>query len=182
MSTDNTQDQARNLKRELAIRWTRAYPMVSVYVRSMIFKLHDAEDVIQDIAVAVAENFDQFDQSREIMPWIMGIARHKVVDYIRAAANPQPTFDSHTMQQISEAFTSIENESGDMREALDKCISRLKKRPRHVLELRYLREMTISDIAERLDLSSNAIYVMLHRIRSVLAECIEKKTSIEWGL
>jgi RNA polymerase sigma-70 factor, ECF subfamily len=164
----------------MAIHWNRAYPMVSAYVRSMIFSLHDAEDVIQEVAVAVAENFDQFDQTKELMPWVMGIARHKVVDHIRSKGRRRQGFDDPTMQHISEAFESIASESDNMKEALDDCMRQLKNRPRHVLELRYLREMGISDIAERMGLSSNAIYVMLHRIRTALAQCIQGKIDIRW--
>ncbi len=164
----------------MAIHWMRAYPMVSAYVRSMIFSLHDAEDVIQEVAAAMAENFDQFDQSKALMPWVMGIARHKVVDHIRAKGSAQQTFDGPTMQQISKAFESIEGESDELKIALEDCMRQLKKRPRHVLELRYLREMDIADISERMGLSSNAIYVMLHRIRTSLSQCIQSKTHIGW--
>ena len=153
---------------------------MSAYVRSMIFSLHDAEDVIQEVAVAVAESFDQFDQSRPLTPWVMGIARNKVVDHIRAKGRGQLTLDEPTMQQVSQAFESIERESDDMKQALADCMRRLKTRPRHVLELRYLREMQISEISERMGLSSNAIYVMLHRIRTSLAQCIQGKVSIRW--
>jgi len=162
------------------VHWTRAYPMISAYVRSMIFSLHDAEDVIQEVAVAVAESFDQFDQSKALMPWVMGIARHKVVDHIRTKGRNPLTFDNDTMGQISEAFESIERESDHMKKALDDCMRQLKERPRHVLELRYLREMDISDISQRMGLSTNAIYVMLHRIRTSLALCIQGKTNIQW--
>ncbi len=164
----------------MAIHWMRAYPMVSAYVRSMIFSLHDAEDVIQEVAAAMAESFDQFDQSKALMPWVMGIARHKVVDHIRAKGSVRQVFDDPAMQQISNAFESIEGESEDMKIALDDCMRQLKQRPRHVLELRYVREMDIADISERMGLSSNAIYVMLHRIRTSLSECIQSKTQLGW--
>ena len=154
--------------------------MVCAYVRSTIFSFHDGEDVIQEVAVAMAENFDQFDPSKALMPWVMGIARHKVVDHIRAKGSCRPTFDDQTMQEISHAFESIQDESDGMKKALDDCIKQLKSRPRHILELRYLREMNISDISQRMGLSSNAIYVMLHRIRTTLAQCIQGKTHIQW--
>jgi len=89
-------------------------------------------------------------------------------------------FDDPAMQQISNAFESIEGESDEIKIALDDCMRQLKKRPRHVLELRYLREMDISDISERMGLSSNAIYVMLHRIRTSLSQCIQSKTQLGW--
>jgi RNA polymerase sigma-70 factor, ECF subfamily len=180
MSSEYTNDN--QSRREIAIYWTRGYPMVSAYVRSMIHSLHDAEDVIQEVAVAVAENFEQFDPSKQLMPWIMGIARHKVVDHIRAKGSSRQSFNDHTMLQISEAFESIESESDDMKKALEECMGRLKDRPRHVLELRYLREMDISAVSERMGLSSNAIYVMLHRIRTSLAQCIQGKTQIGWEI
>jgi len=178
MSSENTQDS--QSRHKMAICWSQVYPMVSAYVHSMIFNFHDSEDVIQEVGVAMADDFDQFDQSKELLPWVMAITRHKVVDYIRCKGRRRQTFDDYTMQLISEAFESIAGESDDVKNALEDCMRQLKKRPRHVLELRYLRELDVLDISKRMGLSSNAIYVMLHRIRTVLAECIQSKINIRW--
>ena len=60
---------------EMAALWVQSQSIVSAYITANVIDLHHAEDLIQDVAKAVAEKFDAFDRSRPFTPWVLGIAR-----------------------------------------------------------------------------------------------------------
>lgn len=173
-------DHEKAYRRHIASEWMHVCPMVSAYIRSVVFSFHDAEDLIQEVAMAFAEHFTRIDTDKPILPWALSIARHKVIDYLRAKGRRRHVFDEAAMQHITEAYQSVEPEGEDIKAALNECMERLSDRPRHVIELRYLRDMNIAGIAGRLGLSHNAVYVMLHRIRESLANCVRIKLKMQW--
>lgn len=182
----NTMDMNRSNQSEsqsqenLAVLWSKVYPMVSAYVHSLLVSFHDAEDVIQDVAVTMAKQFDRYDPSRDPVPWVLGIAHHKAVDHLRAMNRTNALFEEQTRRYVTQAYQDIRPEIDEMRSVLDGCLAQLRERSRYVLRFRYLSDMSIADIGRKVGLSCNAVYVMLHRSRAALARCIEKKTRIEW--
>jgi RNA polymerase sigma-70 factor (ECF subfamily) len=69
----------------------------------------------------------------------------------------------------------VEHEAEDRRIALRTCLERVQGRRRQVLEMRYQDNMRVADIASNLGMSADGVSVMLHRIRNVLYECIQKQ-------
>jgi RNA polymerase sigma-70 factor (ECF subfamily) len=175
-------DMDHEFKRQFAQQWTRVQPIVASYVRSMILSFHDAEDVIQEVAVAFAVSFERYDPERPVVPWVLSIARHKVVDYVRSAGKTPTVFDEKTLESLAHAYDSVQDESQEIQQALLGCTKKLNKRPRHVVNLRYMRDMSVGEIAQRLGMSNTAVYVMLHRVKDVLAECVQRKLNIEWKI
>jgi RNA polymerase sigma factor (sigma-70 family) len=72
----------------------------------------------------------------------------------------------------------MESEISSMHTALENCIERVEGRPRKLLEMRYVREMTPRKIAATTGMNSNAVSVMLHRVRRALRECIERQLAV----
>lgn len=172
----------RQFKGQFAQQWTQVQPIVASYVRSMILSFHDAEDVIQEVAVAFAMSFERYDPERPSVPWVLSIARHKVIDYIRAKGQAPTVFDEKTLEFLARAYASVQDESQEIQEALQGCMQRLNERPRHVVNLRYMRDMSLTEIAQRLGMSNNAVYVMLHRVKDAQAECVQRKLKIQWKI
>ncbi|MCP4454892.1 MAG: sigma-70 family RNA polymerase sigma factor [Planctomycetes bacterium] len=166
--------------RNAAASWMQLLPTVSAYVRSTILNYHDSEDVIQNTAVIFAEKFDRLDPSREVLPWVLRIARYEVVNQFRAHGREQKLLDEQALLSLEHAYCAIHGESEDIKRALHTCIESLHDRPRHVLKLRYFREMEIREISQRLGLSSNAVYIILCRVREALVNCVQKKTGVLW--
>ena len=160
--------------------WMKVLPVVSAYVRSLILNYHDSEDVIHEIAVVFANKFPSLDASRDVVPWVLQIARYEVVNYIRRQGRTPQYFDEETLVFLEQAYQSLHDETAAIQSSLHECIQKLHDRPRHVLELRYFREMTIPEIARHLGSSSNAIYIMLCRVRAALAKCVKNKIQMEW--
>ena len=67
-------DRLRQVTRE----WALAQPAVAAFLTSVVRDFRERDDLLQDVAVAVIESFESYDESRPFVPWAIGIARHRV--------------------------------------------------------------------------------------------------------
>ena len=84
-------------------------------------------------------------------------------------------FDDQAIRQLADIYGGMEPEISAMHTALEYCIDGLQGRPRKLLEMRYVRDLTPGKIAAMTGMNSNAVSVMLHRVRRNLRECIERR-------
>jgi RNA polymerase sigma-70 factor (ECF subfamily) len=62
---------------------------------------------------------------------------------------------------------------------LERCLERMPARSREMIRLRYADELNVSQMAEKLQRKSNAIYQTLFRARRWLIDCVQKDASPE---
>ncbi len=170
-----------DLAESLTVCWTRAQPIVRSYIASAIRDFNDVEDVVQEVAVAVARGYAASDRSLPFVPWALGIARHKIADYQRRHYRNKQVFDTDLLELIEHAHQEIELETSDIRRALDDCVNRLQERGRMLIKMRYTHDLKPAQIAERVGISANAVGVSLHRTRKALSECIRRRMAQEGG-
>lgn len=166
---------------ELGVLWMRAQPATIAFIRSAVFSTTDAEEILQDVAAIVVEHYDRYEQDRPFTPWVIGIARKKVLEYIRNRAKDRHVFDSSTLELIADAHAQTHQTYEARNDALAECMKRLTGRSKKVIEMRYEREMKTPEIAKRLGISANSMFVLLHRTRAALGKCIEKQLKLGGG-
>jgi RNA polymerase sigma-70 factor (ECF subfamily) len=59
--------------------------------------------------------------------------------------------------------------------ALRRCIDKLEKSQRELVEQRYRREVPLNDLARRLGRSAAALSMSLFRIRAALEKCMDRR-------
>jgi len=162
---------------ELSLLWTKAHPVVFAFIRSTIRDFHRSEDVMQEVAATVAERFDEYDRDRPFLPWVIGIARNKVLAYLRKQTNDKHLFGDETVGEIAAVYIDVEGELSDTRRALKLCVEQVSGRARKILEMRYVRNQSPAVISAETKMTANAVSVMLHRIRHALRKCVQYQLS-----
>jgi RNA polymerase sigma-70 factor, ECF subfamily len=158
---------------QLAADWERARTAVFAQLLAGIGSFHDAEDVLQEVAVSVAKNYGAYDRSRPFVAWALGIARNHMLMYFRRYHRSRLVFNDQLMATISQQLESISESVFDQRrEALHSCINGLEERQRRLIEMRYSRGFSIVQIAESLGKSVTAVKGSLHRVRKSLERCV----------
>jgi RNA polymerase sigma-70 factor (ECF subfamily) len=163
---------------ELAREWTAAQPGVAIFISSLIPDLHDAQDVLQDVAAAIfSHDFQKNGQPASFHAWAVGIARHKALDFYRrrSSRNRALPFDAATIDQLVKANDEISDEIDLRREALHQCMGKVPEKSRHLLDLRYKSDLTPMEIAARANLGESAVRMALLRLRNALRDCIERR-------
>jgi RNA polymerase sigma-70 factor (ECF subfamily) len=163
---------------ELARQWTAAQPGVAIFISSIIPDIHDAQDVLQDVAAAIfSYDFEKQGHPESFRAWAIGIARHKAIDFYRrkTARGRALLFDTATIDQLVRANEEIADEIEGRRAALHQCMEQIPPKARQLLELRYKTGLGLGEIAARSNAGESAVKMALHRLRNALRECIERR-------
>jgi RNA polymerase sigma-70 factor (ECF subfamily) len=115
-----------------------------------------AEDIVQDVMLAVWNKADQFDPDRsQVSGWIYRIARNRQIDLSRRLGRPLPEEiepdDAH--QDDPAQILALDQEAAQLKEALD----RLNPEQKMMIEKAYLGELSHSEIREETGLPLGTI-------------------------
>jgi RNA polymerase sigma-70 factor (ECF subfamily) len=161
---------------EFAVLWATAFPRLRTFVLMCIPRYHDAEDVIQETAVAAAADFDRYDRNRSFVSWVLGIARNRVLRHWRGKGTAkQILLDEQTLLQVEDAFIKVELNPDPRHEALEACLGQLSARSRRLVEHRYVHGLNVEQVSARMGLTVKSAYSQLYRIRQALAECMRRR-------
>ena len=174
-----TVTQARLETRDLARLWTQAQPSVAAFVYALVPSFHDSEDILQNVASTLVDKIDQYDPARPFLPWAIGVARYEVLRHQQSRGRDRHVFGDEVLERLEQACAEVGQEQEWLKEALDNCLRHLEGRSRKLLEFRYLHDLKPRRIAQQLGLTDNSVRVMLHRIRSALRRCIERRMA-QW--
>ncbi len=164
---------------EFAGAWLTVEPSVSAYVFASVRGFHDAEDVIQQVAQTLARRFDEYDASRPFVGWALWIAKSRVIDFYRKQGRNQVIFSDALLKRLADTMAAQAEGSSRRREALEACLGELPEKSRRLLDLRYVDELSAAEVAQAIGSTGGTVRVVLSRIRSVLADCIERRISSE---
>lgn len=160
---------------DIAVYWTHAQPTVSAFILSVIPRFNDADDILQQVAVAIVKNYDKYDKKYSFTGWAIGIAKNEILMYRRTHSKNRFIFNSEVIERIAVAYEKEPAQLNDIRQALDICIKKLSGRGKQILEMRYHSELSVSRISQKLGMTPGSIYTLLHRVRLALQECISKQ-------
>jgi RNA polymerase sigma-70 factor (ECF subfamily) len=139
-----------------------------------------AQDVVQEVFVAVWKDAARFDASRgALAPWLFSLARHKAIDLVRREANVR----KHTAEvdlEFREAPDDVDREAwlNHRRDRVRAAIGELSETQRVALELAFFSGLTHVEVAERLDIplgtAKTRIRSALLRLRDVLGTSLSE--------
>lgn len=166
--------------------------------RYALMRLRDhgaAEDAVQETFLAAIKNIHQFDGRVDVKYWLRGILRNKIVDHIRKSVRRKQLQEEQVNDVIErflykasgvpttrpkpwafnpdEAFAQEE-----FWQAFEGCIESLKDPMKTAFTLKMLEDQDTEVICKELDVTDNYLWVMLHRARAQLKDCLETKWSV----
>jgi RNA polymerase sigma factor (sigma-70 family) len=130
----------------------------------------EAEDVVQETLLAVHLKRDTWDMDRPIGPWIMTIARNKLIDARRrrGAKTPLPIDDAFDLAAPEAADDGLD------RQDVDRLLGELGERQRDLVRFLSIDGHSVKEAAERHGMSEGAVRVALHRAIKTLAALYRK--------
>jgi RNA polymerase sigma factor (sigma-70 family) len=126
----------------------------------------DAEDVTSETFERALRYRSSFDPRRgDAAAWLIGIARRCIADVAARVETPTDELPDRVGDGIEEhAIRRLE---------LRAAVSQLDERDQELVALRYGADLTARQIAELLELRTNAVEVALHRALARLRELLE---------
>jgi len=131
-----------------------------------------AQDAVQDAVSRALEHSDHYDPARPLLPWLLTLVRHSVVDRSRA-------FDPiRHADDVDSCAPSILAQGGDPAEVVanaeqtarvEAALARLPIEQRSAVVLFYLEGLTLDEIASAEGVPVGTIKSRLHRGREAMA-------------
>ena len=150
-----------------------------------------AEDLVQETLLAGLQSFDRFSSQSTVRTWLVGILKHKIIDYFRKNRHEITTLnDTETADDIlAYQFDHQGNwkinliEWGTPEKSMDNeqfwvvfndCLSRLPQRMADLLLLRTVDGLETEECCALLGFETdNQLWVTLSRTRVKLRLCLE---------
>ncbi|MBI5777325.1 MAG: sigma-70 family RNA polymerase sigma factor [Nitrospirae bacterium] len=154
-----------------------------------------AEEMVQETFLAALQARDRFAGQSTERSWLVGIMKHKIVDHFRKVTREIPTDDMEHVgagEDVDGAFDQHGhwkpgasapmdwpgNPSGMLEQkqfwdVLKRCLGELPPRMAQVFSLREVDEVSSEEICTMLGITPNNLWVLLHRSRKHLRQCLE---------
>jgi RNA polymerase sigma-70 factor, ECF subfamily len=173
-------DQAPDMR--FGLLWGEAHSAVAGYIQSLVGDRTTTDDLVQEVALAAFRSFGTFDQSRPFTAWALGVARHRVHQHWRTLSRQRPLFQDVTLlEELATISAELDDTLSEEKRALRDCLASVEGRSWELVRLHYIDGMAAEDIGERLKLASGHVRVLLHRVRSALRTCIERRLATDGG-
>jgi RNA polymerase sigma-70 factor (ECF subfamily) len=162
---------------EFVRRFVRSQQDLYAYILSLVPNTADAQDLLQETAVALWAKADQYNPAEPFMPWAARFAWFQV----RKFRLYQARRGQHVIALSDEAIASLEADRAPFEAdapargpMLQECMQKLIEDDRLLLRERYALKVSIREVAERRGVEPGQLYKRLGRIRQLLLDCINK--------
>lgn len=152
-----------------------------------------AEDAVSETMISALEGLEKFGGQSQLKTWVVGILKHKIIDQFRRGGR-EVSIDAQVEAAEVETFDELYTDDGlrlnqpmdwgdpeatlsrvQFFEVLQVCVDDLPSTLARVFMMREWLELETSQICKELKITSTNCFVMLHRARMRLRECLEMR-------
>lgn len=147
-----------------------------------------AEELVQETFLAGLKSMDSYQERSSERTWLIGILKHKVVDHIRRAAREVASDDIDV--EVDTYFNERggwalppslagnpvnQVEQDELAQQLSDCMQALPERLSKVFVLTQVDGVIGDEACKVLGITTTNLWVMLHRARLRLRQCLENR-------
>jgi RNA polymerase sigma-70 factor, ECF subfamily len=141
--------------------------------------LHDpgvAEEVAVDTLFEVWRRPDAWRGESRFSTWLIGIARHKSIDALRARAAPVEDLDDH-VETLRDPAPDAYDRLCDARRRADvsDCVARLPRHQRDAIHLVLYQGMTLAEVARVQGIPENTAKTRVFHARRRIERCLRER-------
>lgn len=146
------------------------------YLLAATGNLHETEDLSQAVWQVLWRKMDQYDEARPFRAWSFGVARLEVLKWRQGKARSREVLSEETLDRLVDTSTNFADHLSARHAYLLDCIAELSRASRKVVDMKYREGRLSREIGELIKKSTEAVDMMLSRIRKALRECVDRKT------
>src|SRR5450432_1755534 len=154
--------------------YRRYSPRIRGFARSIVRAPEDADEVVVDTMAAVWRTARHYRAGAQVSTWILGIARNKAVDVVRAQGRAPVTHALDAAAQIADPSPGPADAAVQAvrRMAVGAALARLNAEHREVLNLAFYEDLPYREISRRLGIPSNTVKSRVYYAKQQLARYI----------
>ena len=170
-SSDTSNDHALHVQ-QLFVRHQQT---VLGYVLSIEPSFADAQDIVQEVFLAVSRKARTWSAGTDFLAWVCTVARYETLHFQRTRGRRTGRLDEDVIELLHAGQAVDEAEWQRRVDALRRCLGRLAPRAKELVWRRYHGAQMPGEIATAIGWTANAVRVALTRARNALRECMERQ-------
>ncbi|WP_027127067.1 sigma-70 family RNA polymerase sigma factor [Gelidibacter mesophilus] len=148
-----------------------------------------AKDILQDTFFAGLKSMKNFKGEATERTWLISILKRKIIDYYRkinskkGQAEVRMTYNTDENEGDwleerveDEGYLNAEEilENSELGDAIYNCLDKLPEKQATVFKMKTILNYETETICNELNITASNLWVIIHRARIAMAECMEK--------
>ena len=174
-------------------KWPELYgDLLYQYVLPRVRDVEIAEDLVQDTFLSALKGLAGYKGEASEKNWLFAILKNKIIDYYRRGATTEAIISTPNLQttdnewfnedggwaenRMPKEWNVADNavERKEFQKIIIGCKEHLKALQQHVFTLKYMEDLDSDEICKVLNISSSNYWVLVHRARLQMRDCVEK--------
>ncbi len=156
-----------------------AKPLLGFLIRRYNIDQETAEEIAQETWLAAYKSYSTFQSKSKFFTWLCKIAMFKTADYYRKYVNKNSGLVSPTLDVLNSLVSPTLNPEEELvlvelRNNVGKCLALLPEKYKKILEMRYVKQYSYSQIAQELNLSERSVEGLLYRAKKQFAYVVSR--------
>lgn len=144
--------------------------IITTHLRRLGLGTDEAEDVVQEVLIAVHSRRSQWDAARPLIPWLNAIARYKTIDAMRRLRRQARGRVDLSDAEWSAMFISGDTEHAHEAMDVERLVSKLPAGQQAAMRVIAIEGASHREAADRLGTTEGAVRVAFHRsLRKLMA-------------
>ncbi len=175
-------------------QWVNEYgDFLYMYAYARVQSKEIAEDLVQETFLSGLKGLSSFRGESAELTWLTSILRRKIIDHYRKASTKKETpasqfaslfqddgyYEGHWVMERTPKDWQAKSENpmhqDEFQKVMEICLSLLPDKWKAVFILKVMEEMQSNDICKEIGCTSSNLWVILHRARLQLRECLENR-------
>lgn len=155
-------------------------PGLREYIAGLLGGLDGADDLVQETNLFLWSKREDFVPGTNFRAWAMRVAWFKVMAERRDRARQgKVVFSEPMLEQLAARAVERLPESDARLGALRHCLEKTRPQDRRILEWKYGRSASLTELAASTGCAAAALHKTISRLRIALRHCVEKKLKEE---
>jgi RNA polymerase sigma-70 factor (ECF subfamily) len=156
----------------MQVLFTRHQARVFRFVLRLVRDPALAEDLTSDVFLTVWRQAHRFEARAAATTWLLAIARYTALAELRRRARP-PAGEAATEASDPADNPEAHFETKRRGEILRKCLSRLSREHREIIDLVYYHEKSVQEVADIVGIPGNTVKTRMFYARRRLSELLQ---------
>jgi RNA polymerase sigma-70 factor, ECF subfamily len=169
-------------------------PQLLRFARLQLRSEAQAEDAVQEAMLAALAGAGKFAGASQAKTWVFAILRNKIIDELRRRAREGNVADYAPDDEEGDDFDELFDQRGHWAESpatwgdpestlensqfwtvFEACLDGVAEKPGRVFMMREILGLETEEICKELGISTSNCWVLLHRARLGLRECLSQR-------
>lgn len=154
-------------------QFTKSQPSLYAYILGMTHRTADADDVLQEVNLALWRKREQYDPRFDFVPWAIGFARIEVSSHRKKHSKKGLVLSDDVLDVLAVEWPKFAPLQEQRLAALTDCLKKLAE-PEHTMITEFYRAgASVKELSTRHDRPESTVYKILTRARKALRQCVQ---------